>query len=94
MIEEFNILIGGVGGQGILLVSRILAAAAKESGLKVISGETHGLAQRMGSISVHLRFGAEVYGPLVPWGRADLILGLEPVETLRHVEYLSKEGVL
>ena len=92
-IEEFNIFVSGVGGQGALTAAGIIARAAKMSGLKVVAAETHGMAQRGGSVSVHLRIGSKVFAPLIPIGRAHVLFALEPAEALRYVEYVSKEGL-
>ena len=73
-----NILICGVGGQGTVLSSRILASAFMSEGHTVHSAETIGMAQRGGSVVSHVRVGDEVYSPLIPEGRADLILAFEP----------------
>jgi len=79
-----NIIITGVGGQGNVLASQILGRAAVEKGLQVTIGETFGLSQRGGSVMSHVRIsGEKQYGPLIPPNRADLIVGLEPLETIR-----------
>ncbi|NOZ59108.1 MAG: indolepyruvate oxidoreductase subunit beta [Euryarchaeota archaeon] len=87
-----NILIAGVGGQGIILLSDVLGNAAISSGLSVRGSETHGMAQRGGSVVAHVRIG-EARSPLIPRGRADYLLALEPLEALRYLDYL-KEGCL
>ncbi|MBE8540129.1 2-oxoacid:acceptor oxidoreductase family protein [Geoglobus acetivorans] len=87
-----NILIVGVGGQGVLTTSGILARAAMEEGLNVVSAETHGMAQRGGSVEVHLRIG-DVKAPLIPYGGADYIAALEPVEILRYGHYMGENTV-
>jgi len=93
---ETNIIITGVGGQGSILVSHIIAEAAlKEHGDKyrVRVGETFGAAQRGGAVASHVRIGEAVFGPLVSRGAADLIVALEPLEALRlGVPYLSPSG--
>src|SRR5665811_1233557 len=84
MKESVDIIIAGVGGQGNVLASQIYAAAAVEAGLKVAVGETYGAAQRGGSVVSHLRISEDCkYGPLIPRGRAEAIVGLEPLEALR-----------
>jgi len=89
----FNIYLCGVGGQGIGLLSLALAQAAERSGLKVISCDTHGLAQRGGVVSSHIRLGADALTPLVPEGGADLVVALERLEALRGAaQYLKKGG--
>lgn len=78
-----NILIAGVGGQGNLLASRLLAGAAKLEGYQITIGETKGASQRSGAVTSHIRFSEAPLGPLIPLGKAHIILGFEPVETLR-----------
>jgi len=87
--KEFNILVLGTGGQGLITLLQILAEAALIEGYDIKTSELHGLSQRGGSVEVHIRFGPPpkngggVYSPLVPQGKADLILGLEMQEALR-----------
>lgn len=89
----FNIYLCGVGGQGIGLLAAALAQAADRAGLKVRACDTHGLAQRGGVVSSHIRLGADALTPLVPEGGADLVLGLERLEALRGAaQYLKKGG--
>ncbi len=76
-----------------MLISSILGKAAVDSGLDVMTGEQHGLSQRSGSISVHFRIGRPI-SPLVPYGKADLMLAMEPTEALRYIEYLRDGGVI
>lgn len=87
-MSETNVLLVGVGGQGILTTSAILARSALKAGVNVVTAETHGMAQRGGSVEVHVRFG-EVESPLIPFGGADIVVGLEPVEILRYTQYLN-----
>jgi indolepyruvate ferredoxin oxidoreductase beta subunit len=94
MIEEFNIILAGVGGQGTLLASNILGTAAIMAGLNVRGSEALGMSQRGGAVVGHLRIGSAVYGPLVPDGKGDVLVGFEPSETLRNVTYLSKDGLI
>jgi indolepyruvate ferredoxin oxidoreductase, beta subunit len=89
---KFDILIAGVGGQGVVLASRMLALAALKAGLHVSTAETIGMAQREGSVSSHIRIGDETSGSLIPIGQADLLLGFEPAETVRNLPYLRKGG--
>lgn len=92
-LEELNLLIAGVGGQGIVLAATILANAAVKKGTKVRAADTFGAAQRGGAVLSHIRIGSEVYGPLVPEGRCDVLLGFEPIEALRAGEkYLSSKS--
>lgn len=87
----YNVLLTGVGGEGVLVTSVIIARAAVNEGYSVRGTQFHGLAQRGGSIPTHVRFGKEVYSPLIPRGQADLILGLEPLESARVCYYASRE---
>ncbi|ADC65196.1 indolepyruvate ferredoxin oxidoreductase, beta subunit [Ferroglobus placidus DSM 10642] len=86
---KLDILLVGVGGQGILTTSNILARAALKAGVNVVTAETHGMAQRGGSVEVHVRLG-DVYAPLIPVGGADYAISLEPVEILRYTQYLNE----
>ena len=88
-----DILICGVGGQGTVLASRIIAAAAMEEGSPVQSAETIGMAQRGGSVTSHVRVGGEAYSPMIPFGAADMILAFEPGEAVRNLRYLREGGV-
>jgi len=90
----WNILICGVGGQGILLASDILAEVALESGYDVKKSEVHGMAQRGGSVVSHVRYGEKVYSPLIGVGSADVILSFEKLEALRNIHYLSDDGLV
>ena len=91
--DTFNIMFTGVGGQGLMLLSAILGKAAVDTGLKVMTGEQHGLSQRQGSIYVHFRVG-EPISPLIPYGKADMMIAMEASEALRYVEYLKEGGVV
>ncbi len=89
-----NILICGVGGQGTVLASRLLASSALSQGEEVHSAETIGMAQRGGSVTSHLRIGDKIFSPLIPQGKADLILAFEPAEAVRNLPYLKKDGLI
>jgi len=89
-MKEFNIIVAGVGGQGALTLATIIAEAAMKEGYDVRTTELHGLAQRGGSIPIHIRFGEKMYTPLVLEGEADLIIALEPLEALRTTYFGSK----
>ena len=89
-----NIIICGVGGQGILLASDILCYAAFLQGLDVKKSEVHGMAQRGGSVITHVRFGKKIYSPLIEQGTADFILAFEKLEALRYAHYLKNAGIL
>ncbi|MBU7023989.1 MAG: indolepyruvate ferredoxin oxidoreductase subunit beta [Theionarchaea archaeon] len=86
---KYDIVLGGVGGQGILLASQVIAQAAMKKGLKVMMAETHGMAQRGGSVISHVRLG-DVYGALVPEGHGDLVVGFEYMEAFRQLKFLAK----
>ncbi|MCR5283180.1 MAG: indolepyruvate oxidoreductase subunit beta [Lachnospiraceae bacterium] len=88
-----DILICGVGGQGTVLASRIIAAAAMAEGNIVHSAETIGMAQRGGPVTSHVRIGETAYSPLIPLGQADLIIGFEPSEVVRNLGYLKEDGL-
>lgn len=88
-----DILICGVGGQGTVLASRIIAAAAMAEGSTVHSAETIGMAQRGGPVTSHVRIGDEAFSPMIPNKKADLIIGFEPSEVVRNINYLSKDGI-
>ena len=87
-------LLCGVGGQGTVLASRIIASAAMEKGLFARTAETIGMAQRGGSVVSHVRIGEKVPSPMIPQGKADLILGFEPGEALRNLGYLKEGGTV
>ncbi len=91
--EVYDVIVTGVGGQGNVLASQIIATAAVESGFYVSVGETFGASQRGGSVMSHIRMSKqEAYGPLIPRGKASLILGFEPLETLRtFITYGGKQ---
>lgn len=88
-----DIMLCGVGGQGTVLASKIIAAAAADEGNTVHSAETIGMAQRGGSVTSHVRIGDEAYSPLIPFGNADIILAFEPSEAVRNLRYLKKDGI-
>lgn len=87
----FNALFCGVGGEGVLFTSVIVARAAVLDGYEVRGTQLHGLAQRGGQIPTHLRFGKRIFSPTIPRGEADLILGLEPVEAVRECYFADKK---
>lgn len=88
-IKKIDLLITGVGGQGTLLAGRIIAAAALAEGYDVKTSETHGMAQRGGSVVLHVRIADRVHAPLVPPGEADFLLAFEKLEALRFLPALS-----
>ncbi|OGZ62644.1 MAG: hypothetical protein A2812_01430 [Candidatus Staskawiczbacteria bacterium RIFCSPHIGHO2_01_FULL_36_16] len=89
--KTFNIIISGVGGQGVITLLSLIDEAAFVEGYDVKSSELHGLSQRGGSVLAYIRFGKKVYSPLVQDGRADLIIGLELLEGLRVLNFASKD---
>jgi len=89
-----NILIAGVGGQGVLLVSEILSEACLRSGYDVKKSEVHGMAQRGGSVTSHVRFGKQIHSPLIEKGQADVLLSFEKLEALRWIAFLKPEGTV
>lgn len=89
-----NCLLCGVGGQGVVLASRLIAYAAMEQGDFVRTTETIGMAQRGGSVVSHVRAGEEVHSPLIPAGSADVILAFEPGEAVRCLSYLKEGGLV
>ena len=88
-----NCILAGVGGQGTVLASKLIAQAGLSNGLKVRTAETIGMAQRGGCVVSHVRTGTEIKSPLVPVGQADIIIGFEPAEAVRNLPYLKKDGV-
>jgi len=90
--KTLNILIVGVGGQGVLLASELLSEVAMASGLDVKKSEVHGMSQRGGVVSSHVRIGKKVYSPIIPFGQADIILSFEQAEALRAVDWLAPDG--
>ena len=90
-----DVILSGVGGQGVLSVAAIIAQAAVDEGLQVRQSEVHGMAQRGGAVLAHLRLANDtIASDLVPKGGADLILSMEPLESLRYAEWLSPKGAL
>ncbi|WP_295716205.1 indolepyruvate oxidoreductase subunit beta [uncultured Mitsuokella sp.] len=89
-----NIILTGVGGQGTVLASKLIAAASMNKGLPVMSAETIGMAQKGGSVFSHLRVGEGVRSPMIRRGTADLLLAFEPAEAVRMLPYLKKGGTV
>ncbi|MCR5485236.1 MAG: indolepyruvate oxidoreductase subunit beta [Clostridiales bacterium] len=87
-----NIVLCGVGGQGTVLASKLIAAAAMKKGLGVMSAETIGMAQRGGSVFGNVRIGSDLFSPMIGKGQADIIIGFECGETVRMLPYLKKGG--
>lgn len=92
-ITEFNIIITGVGGQGLITLLKILAQAAFLQGFDVKTSELRGLSQREGSVSSHLRFGQQILSPLIQKGKVDLILALETSEALRISNFANTKTI-
>ncbi len=90
-----DVITAGVGGQGVLSVAALIAAAAGHSGLHVTQSEVHGMSQRGGAVLAHLRIGdGPIHSPTIGRGRADLLISMEPLESLRYLDYLSPEGMV
>ncbi len=89
-----NILLSGVGGQGIILASDIMAEVFLESGFDVKKSEVHGMAQRGGSVTSHVRFGRKVYSPIIKQGEVDILFSFEELEGLRWLNYVKPDGVI
>ncbi|OGU57556.1 MAG: indolepyruvate oxidoreductase [Ignavibacteria bacterium RBG_13_36_8] len=88
-----DIILAGVGGQGILSVAAVIGMAALEKNLHIKQAEVHGMSQRGGAVQSHLRISTnEIASDLIPFGEADMILSVEPMEALRYLPYLSKNG--
>lgn len=87
-----DILICGVGGQGTVLASKIIASAAMREGNVVHSAETIGMAQRGGSVTSHVRIGTHAFSPLIPDNKADVLLSFEPAEAVRNLKFLKEDG--
>ncbi|HWQ20063.1 MAG TPA: indolepyruvate oxidoreductase subunit beta [Methanotrichaceae archaeon] len=92
-VETKSVVLAGVGGQGILLASEIVARAAMQAGFDVKTNEVHGMAQRGGSVVAQIRFGSKVYSPLVAMGTARVLGALEQTEALRYSGYLAPDGL-
>ncbi len=92
---KYDIVLAGVGGQGVLSMAALIGRAAMTEGLHAKQSEVHGMAQRGGAVQAHLRLSdGPIESDLIPQGAADLILSLEPIESLRYVAWLSPQGTL
>ncbi|MBS3818378.1 indolepyruvate oxidoreductase subunit beta [bacterium] len=90
-----DVILAGVGGQGILSIAFVIDNAALKESLNFKQAEVHGMAQRGGAVQSHLRLSdSSIYSDLIPKGKADMILSVEPLETLRYLEYLAPEGLI
>jgi indolepyruvate ferredoxin oxidoreductase beta subunit len=94
MKKEINIIICGVGGQGVVLVSELLGNAAVRGKVAVKGSEVLGMAQRGGSVFSNLRLGGEVIAPMTPEGKCDVLIAVEPSEALRNIQYLARNSVV
>ena len=90
MIKEFNVVIAGVGGQGVILMSELLGNAAVAEGINVRGSEVLGMAVRGGSVSSTIRLGDEALAPLAPAGKTNILVGMEPSEALRNINNVSE----
>jgi indolepyruvate ferredoxin oxidoreductase beta subunit len=91
-MDTLNIYLCGVGGQGIGLLSEVMIRSAVDAGYQVMGADTHGLAQRGGTVASHLRLGEHVFTPIVPAQQADIVLALERLEGLRALQKMLKPG--
>lgn len=89
-----SLLLVGVGGQGTILVSKILSEGLIDEGYDVKMSEIHGMSQRGGSVTTQIRFGEKIYSPTINMGEADLLVSFEKLEAARYIEQLKKEGIL
>lgn len=89
-----NCLLCGVGGQGVVLASKLIAYAAMTKGLNVRTSETIGMSQRGGSVVTHVRIGEKIHSPMIPKESADVIMAFEPAEAVRNLSYLKEDGVM
>jgi indolepyruvate ferredoxin oxidoreductase, beta subunit len=89
-----NILLAGVGGQGTVLASKLLAQCGMSRGLPAHTAETIGMAQRGGCVVSHVRIGGDMFSPIIPKGQADVIIGFEPAEAVRNLDYLKPDGTV
>lgn len=92
MADVKNILFVGVGGQGIILASKILSKGLIDAGYDVKMSEVHGMAQRGGSVTTQIRYGEKVYSPIIGLGQADIVVSFEKMEAMRWIEYLKPNG--
>ena len=93
-VKELNIIITGVGGQGVVMMSELLGNAAVRDGLKVLGSEVLGMSQRGGSVFSNIRLGHEIYSPMTSDGQCDVLVALEPSEALRNIQYLNPSSIV
>ena len=95
MADKYDIILAGVGGQGVLSVAAVISIAAMKDGYTLRQSEVHGMAQRGGAVLAHMRISrSEIASDLIPKGKADVVLSMEPMESLRYVDFLKPEGSL
>lgn len=94
IINTKNIIIAGVGGQGVIFAGRLLGNIAMSSGFQVKTSEIHGMSQQGGSVITHIRYGYQVFSPVIEKGQADLMIALEELEALRYSCYMKKDGII
>jgi indolepyruvate ferredoxin oxidoreductase beta subunit len=94
-MRKQDIILAGVGGQGILSIATVIDMSALEEGLSLKQAEVHGMAQRGGAVQSHLRLSSEIiFSDLIPRGGADMILSVEPLEAARYLDFLSTSGIV
>ena len=93
-LSVVNLILSGVGGQGVLVASDILVLVAMKAGLDVKKSEVHGMAQRGGSVVSEIRFGGKIFSPLIEMGTADIIMAFERLEAVRYLDFLKTGGVI
>lgn len=92
---KYDMILAGVGGQGVLSIAATIGLAAVSEGLRIKQAEVHGMSQRGGAVQSHLRLADRpIFSDLVPEGEADMVLAMEPMEALRYVSFLTPEGVI
>lgn len=94
MNKNINILIVGVGGQGVLLASEVLSEAAMLTGFDVKKSEVHGMSQRGGVVSSHVKIAPRVFSPIISYGQADILVSFEQYEALRAIDWVKKDGLI
>ncbi len=91
--KNYNILIVGVGGQGVLLASEVISDVAMNSGYDIKKSEVHGMSQRGGVVSSHVKIAPKVYSPTIEYGQADVLMAFEQAEGLRAIDWMKRDGV-
>ena len=94
MSKVKNVLLAGVGGQGIILASKVLSAGLIEAGYDVKMSEVNGMAQRGGSVTTQVRFGEKVYSPIIGLGQADILVAFEKMEGGKWLDHLNPKGIM